>query len=174
MIPKAKRLPSLLLTLLLMLILSPAAYADTDANTPQITQQPDQLILQLGARWAGVEFELRTDAGVFPVPVVVDESGILSVELGGSSTYTLSCIDSSIPIPDPEPVDPETPSPGNAPSAPAQSPGSNAPAGNTRNIAPIVFFIAALALAVVGLVALLLSRRRSYSRYGDWDDEDDF
>ena len=174
MIPKAKRLPSLLLTLLLMLILSPAAYADTDANTPHITQQPDQLILQLGARWAGVEFELRTDAGVFPVPVVVDESGILSVELGGSSTYTLSCIDSSIPIPDPEPVDPETQSPGNAPSAPAQSSGSNAPAGNTRNIAPIVFFIAALALAVVGLVALILSRRRSYSRFGDWDDEDDF
>ena len=174
MIPKAKRLPSLLLTLLLMLLLSPAAYADTDANTPHITQQPDQLILQLGARWAGVEFELRTDAGVFPVPVVVDESGILRVELGGSSTYSLSCIDSSIPIPDPEPVDPETPSPGNAPSAPAQSPGSNAPAGNTRNIAPIVFFIAALALAVVGLISLLLSRRRSYSRYGDWDDEDDF
>ena len=174
MFPKAKRLPALLLTLLLMLILSPDAYADTDANTHHITQQPDQLILQLGARWAGVEFELRTDAGVFPVPVVVDESGILSVELGGSSTYTLSCIDSTVPIPDPEPVDPETQSPGNAPSAPAQSPGSNAPAGNTRNIAPIVFFIAALALAVVGLVALILSRRRSYSRYGDWDDEDDF
>ena len=72
---KRKKIPALLLTLLLMLVLAPAAYADTDANTPQITQQPDQLVLQLGARWAGVEFELRTDAGVFPVPVVVDESG---------------------------------------------------------------------------------------------------
>lgn len=67
---KRKKIPALLLTLLLMLVLAPAAYADTDANTPQITQQPDQLVLQLGARWAGVEFELRTDAGVFPVPVL--------------------------------------------------------------------------------------------------------
>ena len=89
---KTKKIPALLLTLLLMLVLAPSAYADTDANTPQITQQPDQLVLQLGARWAGVEFELRTDAGVFPVPVVVDESGILRMDLGGSTTYTLSCI----------------------------------------------------------------------------------
>lgn len=49
---KRKKIPALLLTLLLMLVLAPAAYADTDANTPQITQQPDQLVLQLGARWA--------------------------------------------------------------------------------------------------------------------------
>lgn len=47
---KRKKIPALLLTLLLMLVLAPAAYADTDANTPQITQQPDQLVLQLGAR----------------------------------------------------------------------------------------------------------------------------
>ena len=96
---KRKKIPALLLTLLLMLVLAPAAYADTDANTPQLTQQPDQLVLQLGARWAGVEFELRTDAGVFPVPVVVDESGILRMDLGGSTTYTLSCINSTVPIP---------------------------------------------------------------------------
>ena len=51
---KRKKIPALLLTLLLMLVLAPAAYADADANTPQITQQPDQLVLQLGARWAGV------------------------------------------------------------------------------------------------------------------------
>ena len=88
---KRKKIPALLLTLLLMLVLAPAAYADTDANTPQITQQPDQLVLQLGARWAGVEFELRTDAGVFPVPVVVDESGILRMDLGGSTTYRKDC-----------------------------------------------------------------------------------
>ena len=36
---KRKKIPALLLTLLLMLVLAPAAYADTDANTPQITQQ---------------------------------------------------------------------------------------------------------------------------------------
>ena len=85
-----RRWAALLLTVLLMLSLTPAALADTDENTPRITKQPDQLVLQLGTRWAGVEFELRTDAGKFPVPVVVDETGVLTMDLGGSSTYTLS------------------------------------------------------------------------------------
>lgn len=74
---------ALLLAAVLSLALAPAALADTGSNTPKITQQPDQLILQLGTRWAGVEFELRTDAGVFPVPVVVDEGGVLRMDLGG-------------------------------------------------------------------------------------------
>lgn len=170
---KTKKIPALLLTLLLMLVLVPSAYADTDANTPQITQQPDQLVLQLGARWAGVEFELRTDAGVFPVPVVVDESGILRMDLGGSTTYTLSCINSTVPIPDPEATEPDTPPSEQQASAPSQTPADDSTGGNTRNVAPVIFFLAALALAVVGLVALFLSRRSVRQRYADWDDEDE-
>lgn len=133
---KRKKIPALLLTLLLMLVLAPAAYADTDANTPQITQQPDQLVLQLGARWAGVEFELRTDAGVFPVPVVVDESGILRMDLGGSTTYTLSCINSTVPIPDPEPTEPDTPPTTQQDPAPSQPPTNNTSGSNTRTWCP--------------------------------------
>jgi hypothetical protein len=79
-------------------------YADTDGSEIQITNRPDLLILQLGPQWAGVEFELKTDAGVFPVPVVVDPSGILTMDLGGSKTYTLSCILSAIPIPSQESI----------------------------------------------------------------------
>lgn len=92
---------SLLVIVMLMSVLCPAALADTDGTEPQLTQQPDQLILQLGTRWAGVEFELRTDAGVFPAPIVVDSSGVLTMDLGGSKTYTLSCLNSTVPIPDP-------------------------------------------------------------------------
>ena len=92
---------SLLVIVMLMSVLCPAALADTDGTEPQLTQQPDQLILQLGTRWAGVEFELRTDAGVFPAPIVVDGSGVLTMDLGGSKTYTLSCLNSTVPIPDP-------------------------------------------------------------------------
>ena len=139
---KRKKIPALLLTLLLMLVLAPAAYADTDPNTPQITQQPDQLVLQLGARWAGVEFELRTDAGVFPVPVVVDESGILRMDLGGSTTYTLSCINSTVPIPDPEQTEPDTPPTTQKDPAPSQPSANNTSGSNTRNVAPVVFFLA--------------------------------
>ena len=75
---------SLLVIVMLMSVLCPAALADTDGTEPQLTQQPDQLILQLGTRWAGVEFELRTDAGVFPAPIVVDSSGVLTMDLGAA------------------------------------------------------------------------------------------
>lgn len=87
---------------ILTLALSPTALADTDESTLRMAKEPDQLVLQLGVRWAGVEFQLRTDAGLFPVPVVVNESGVLTMDLGGSTTYTLTCMDSTVPIPDPE------------------------------------------------------------------------
>ena len=65
-----KRLRLTLLTVVcLSMCLCTTAFADTDGTEPKVTQQPDQLVLQLGTRWAGVEFELRTDAGVFPAPV---------------------------------------------------------------------------------------------------------
>ena len=38
---------SLLVIVMLMSVLCPAALADTDGTEPQLTQQPDQLILQL-------------------------------------------------------------------------------------------------------------------------------
>ena len=90
---------TLLAALCLAMCLCTTAFADTDGTEPKITQQPDQLVLQLGTRWAGMEFELRTDAGVFPAPIVVDETGVLTMDLGGSTTYTLSCINSTVPIP---------------------------------------------------------------------------
>ena len=75
---------TLLTAMCLAMCLCTTAFADTDGTEPKITQQPDQLVLQLGTRWAGVEFELRTDAGIFPAPIVVDESGVLTMDLGGA------------------------------------------------------------------------------------------
>lgn len=76
------------------------AYADTDGTEMQV-MEPSQLEVQLGPEWAGVEFELRTDAGVYPGTIAVDEDGILSLEIGGSSSYVLSCLNSSTAVPDP-------------------------------------------------------------------------
>jgi len=56
------------------------ARADTDGTEIQVTEQPEKLIIQLGPQWAGVQFRLKTDEGLFPVPVVVDQSGILKME----------------------------------------------------------------------------------------------
>jgi len=78
-------------------------YADTDGKELKITTQPEKLILNLGADLAGAEFELKFDSGVFPVPVKANSSGVLTMELGGSKTYTLTRIK---PVSATEPVKP--------------------------------------------------------------------
>lgn len=165
----------LVLALALSLAMSTVAFADTDGSEPKITQQPDQLVLQLGARWAGVEFELRTDAGVFPMPVVVDESGVLRMDLGGSTTYTLSCMNSTVPIPDPTttPESDSQPQPG--PTAPEQNepaPSEQQPQKASLPLPAIIFFVG-LAAAVGGLAALHVSKKRRETAYDEWDDDED-
>ena len=75
--------------------LSPAyAYAESDGTDGTELQvvQAQQLEIQLGTAWAGVEFQLRTDSGLYPDPIPVGEDGVLRLEIGGSSRYTLSCM----------------------------------------------------------------------------------
>lgn len=164
----------LALGLALSLAMSTVAFADTDGTEPKITQQPDQLILQLGTRWAGVEFELRTDAGVFPAPVVVDESGVLTMDLGGSTTYTLSCINSAVPIPDPGPEQPDTAQPATTPVADAPGP-DDSPASEPRGIPPLyaAVFLTGLLAAIGGLAALHIAQKRRKAAYDEWYDEED-
>ena len=177
-----RRWSALLLAALLSLALAPAALADTGDTTPKITQQPDQLVLQLGVRWAGVEFELRTDAGVFPVPVVVDDSGVLRMDLGGSTTYTLSCIDSTVPIPGPvagempgnEITPPEEDVSVQAPpqtSAPEPAP---APAPSQQNIplVPLMVFLVGLAAVGGGMIAYWVLKRQQAEAYDEWEDDE--
>ena len=71
----------------------------TDGDELHVVEA-QKLEIQLGTNWAGVEFMLRTDAGIYPDVIPVDTNGILSLEIGGSTTYTLSCLESDIPIPD--------------------------------------------------------------------------
>lgn len=166
-----------LATLALALVLCPAALADTGPDTPRTTREPDQLVLQLGSRWAGVEFELRTDAGIFPAPVVVDASGVLTMDLGGSTTYTLSCLDSTIPIPDPVPTTEHTGDDSQASQQGAQEPQTSPPAPQEPQqgipVLYLVIFIGGLVLAVGGLAALYLSKRRIQTCDEEWDDEDE-
>lgn len=57
--------------------------------------EAQELEIQLGTEWSGVEFMLRTDAGVYPGTITVNDNGVLSLEIGGSKKYTLSCLHSS-------------------------------------------------------------------------------
>lgn len=173
------RLPITVLTaLLLTFLLCPAALADTDGTEPKIVQQPDQLVLQLGNRWAGVEFELRTDAGVFPAPVVVDETGVLTMDLGGSTTYTLSCINSTVSIPGPVPEQTEQPE---APEVPETTPPAadpvEPPAAEQSGAGvplPAVIFLVGLIAAIAVLATLYITKKRREANYDEWDDGEEY
>lgn len=164
---------TLLLAIALSLAMSTAAFADTDGTEPKIVQQPDQLVLQLGTRWAGVEFELRTDAGIFPAPVVVDENGVLTMDLGGSTTYTLSCINSTAPIPDPGPEQSDPP-PSVSPDPTPEVPSSPQPeTGNNSLPLPAVIFLVGLAVAGGAFIALHITKKRQSYGYDEWEDDED-
>ena len=82
------------------------AYATPDAE-PTKTTIADKLMLQLGPDWAGVEFELVTDVGKYPGTIVVDNTGVLALELSDSSTFTLSCLNSKVTPPKPALQEPD-------------------------------------------------------------------
>ena len=153
----------------------PVAHADTDGSEIQITDQPDRLILQLGSQWAGVAFELKTDAGVYPVPVVVDASGILRMDLGGSKTYTLNSIGSTIAVPSPQ-AELETP----APPEPSTAAREDAPVPESLDsegipTSHIIMFAGGLAIAVTSLLLMRYFKRRrdqyEYSEDNDFDED---
>ena len=173
---------TLLLAVVLSLALAPAALAGTGDTTPKITQQPDQLVLQLGARWAGVEFELRTDAGVFPAPVVVDESGVLRMDLGGSTTYTLSCIESSVPKPgfvlmfgrerfSTPPIDIDN-APVQQPPQTSEPEPAPAPSQQSIPLVPLMVFLIGLAAIGGGMIVYWVLKRRQQDSYDEWEDDE--
>lgn len=63
----------------------------TDGTEMQV-MEAEQLEVQLGKEWAGREFQLKTDAGLYPGTITVGEDGVLRTELGGSSRYILTCM----------------------------------------------------------------------------------
>ena len=62
-----------------------AAGDDTDGTELQVAQ-PVVLQIQLGQQWAGTEFQLKTNAGLYPGTITVGQDGILRTELGSSGT----------------------------------------------------------------------------------------
>ena len=170
------------------------AYADTDGTEMQV-MEPSQLEVQLGPEWAGVEFELRTDAGVYPGTIAVDEGGILSLEIGGSSSYVLSCLNSSVAVPDPnesmqapattvptEDVQEENTSA----SENSETSAETSESGETTEseaedtevriagipVKHLILFGGGLVLAIGALIALWIAKRRSGSSSDSDEDEE--
>lgn len=95
----------LLVLLCLCIFMGQTAYADTDGTELQILE-PSYLEIQLGIDWAGTEFQFRTDMGLYPDTIQVDENGILHLEIGGSKNYLLSNLsDDTLTVTLPEETD---------------------------------------------------------------------
>ena len=88
-----------------------AASQGTNGDEMQVAT-PEKLEIHLGQEWAGVTFELTTDYGKYPDPIPVGEDGVLRLEIGGSSSYVLSCLSSETEGPAPSETSPSE----NAPS----------------------------------------------------------
>ena len=102
---KAKIWKCVALVLALMCILTfpigvSAASQGTNGDEMQVAT-PEKLEIHLGQEWAGVTFELTTDYGKYPDPIPVGEDGVLRLEIGGSSSYVLSCLSSEAEAPVP-------------------------------------------------------------------------
>ena len=97
-----RKFQSLFLPLALLFVFhllhSPPAFADTDGSEIQVLS-PSYLEVQLGPAFAGTEFQFRTDTGIYPGLIQVGIDGVLRLEIGGSSHYTLSCVSTGMTTP---------------------------------------------------------------------------
>ncbi len=66
-----------------------AAAQGTNGSEAQVIQA-EQLEIQLGNDLAGVGFQLKTDAGIYPNIITADKNGIVKLEIGGSKSYVLT------------------------------------------------------------------------------------
>lgn len=150
------------------------ATGGTDGTELQVGE-PASLEIQLGTDWAGVEFELKTDAGVYPGDVIVGEDGVLRLEIGGSKSYILTCMSSSVAVPDPEqaPATTEESSESSAEETETAAAEENTVAGIPTM--HLILFGGGMVIAIGTLIGLYVVKRRKQSnpQYQDDDDEED-
>lgn len=143
----------------------------TDGNEIQVLEA-EKLEIQLGSEWSGVEFKLKTDAGLYPGTITVGDDGVLRTEIGGSKSYILTCMNSSVSVP-----------------KPVQAPATTEPQtdddsdnlvldinNNQKNMIAgipvwhIVLFCGGMVIAIGILIVMHVKKNQKES---DYDDEDD-
>ena len=166
---KAKLTKGILLILSLLCILcvpvTPvyAAQQGTDGSELQVVKA-EQLEIQLGTSWSGVEFQLKT--------VKVGTDGVLRLEIGGSSQYILTCINSSTSIPEPEDTADSTDRT-QAPATTEQSPETNEKAASGIPTLHIILFAGGMVIAIGTLIVMqILKKKRENESPDDEEDEE--
>ncbi len=173
---------------------SASATAQGTDGTELEVIQPSNLEIQLGESWAGVEFELKTDAGMYPGVITVGEDGVLRLEIGGSENYILTCMNSTVEIPEPDETLPtaEETAPADESDAettevlePAEDPTEGTASDQTEPeevsdgtvagipIAHIALFGGGLVVAIGALVGIHFYQKKRQCSNTDDDDEND-
>ena len=175
---KHKSITSILLVLAMLCILCfpIQVLAETKQGTTGDELQlmeTEKLEIQLGTEWAGVEFQLKTDAGLYPGTVKVGQDGVLRMEIGGSKSYTLTCMNSAITVPEPTqaPATTEPNTEQNNSETDTAEEGSATVAGIP--VIHIVLFAGGMTVAIGALIAMSVVKRRREddAAYEDEDDE---
>ena len=175
---KHKSIKSILLVIAMLCVLCfpVQVMAETKQGTTGDELQlmeAEKLEIQLGTEWAGVEFQLKTDAGLYPGTVKVGQDGVLRMEIGGSKSYILTCMNSAVEVPEvtQAPATTETESEQNNSETESAEEGSATVAGIP--ILHIVLFGGGMVVAIGALIAMHIVKRRRESEpvYDEDDDE---
>ena len=175
---KHKSITSILLVLAMLCILCfpVQVLAETKQGTTGDELQlmeAEKLEIQLGTEWAGVEFQLKTDAGLYPGTVKVGQDGVLRMEIGGSKSYILTCMNSAVEVPEvtQAPATTETDSEQNNTETDIAEEGGTTVAGIP--VLHIVLFAGGMTVAIGALIAMSVVKRRREddAAYEDEDDE---
>lgn len=175
---KRKSITSILLVLAMLCILCfpVQVLAETKQGTTGDELQlmeAEKLEIQLGTEWAGVEFQLKTDAGLYPGTVKVGQDGVLRMEIGGSKSYILTCMNSAVEVPEvtQAPATTETDSEQNNSETDSAEEGSATVAGIP--VLHIVLFAGGMVVAIGALIAMhVVKRRRENEPVYDEDDDE--
>ena len=175
---KLKAIKSILLCVAMLCILCfpVQVLAETKQGTTGDELQlmkAEKLEIQLGTEWAGVEFQLKTDAGLYPGTVKVGQDGVLRMEIGGSKSYILTCMNSAVEVPEvtQAPATTETESEQNNSETNSAEEGSATVAGIP--VLHIVLFGGGMVVAIGALITMpVVKRRRESEPVFDEDDDE--
>ena len=188
-IVKAAALILAMLCILCFPIPASAVSQGTDGTELQV-MKPQNLQIHLGEEWAGIGFELTTDAGKYPGIIPVGEDGVLRLEIGGSENYILNCLNSTVATPAPNASIPagtemisESESGNDSPNMNEESASSTeetvpAEASTEHTIAGIpithlTLFVGGLIVAAGTLTGIHISQKRR-ATHVDYDENDEF
>lgn len=142
----------------------------TDGTEMQVAQ-PEKLEIQLGIEWAGAEFQMKTDAGLYPDTILVGQDGVLRMEIGGSKSYILTCMNISGKTPFQTQIStaPESLSEGQSEETAIEE--KDATVADIP-IIHVCLFVGGMVLAVGGLVAMRI-RKKCKEEKGDYEYDED-